>query len=847
MRTVRSLTRHGFIGAALATVLLAANVYADPSAPPSPTTGPMAAGKAAAAADHGPVTGLWVDAGRPTPGEFLLAGRDAQQQLVVTGEFAGGKLRDLTRDVVYQAEPADVVSISDSGLVTPLREGRAQITVRHAQGQSAAIAVTVTHLMEDVAVNFPNQIVPIFTKYGCNGGGCHGKASGQNGFRLSLLGFEPDEDYEHLVKEGRGRRLSPAAPDRSLLLVKSVGSVPHGGGMRMEIDSPPYRLLRRWIAQGLPYGNADDPTVVHIEVFPEQRTLSPGQQQQVICIAHYSDGSTEDVTAMTQFEPNDPEMAEVGEAGLVTAGTLTGNVAIMARYQGQVAVFRAVIPLGITVEQLPPARNFIDQLVFKQLQTLGMPPSAICDDATFVRRVAIDIAGRLPTVDETQQFLADSGPDKRARWIEQLLASTDYADYFANKWSAVLRNKRSQPSYTRGTYLFHQWIRDSLHQNRPFDEFVRDVIAAAGDVGEHPPVAWYREVRDSTQQLEDTAQLFLGLRIQCARCHHHPFEKWSQEDYYGLGAFFSRVGRKPGMAAGEERIFHQRGVASAVNPKTRQSVRPIGLDSGGPLDLSAEDDPRHALVDWMAQPDNPYFAKALVNRYWKHFFGRGLVDPEDDMRVTNPASNPELLDALANHFVESGFDLKELVRTITNSTVYQLSAEPNAFNASDKQNFSRYYPRRLNAEVLLDSIDLLTGTTTRFSGLPAGTRAVQLPDASVNSYFLTVFGRPEGASACECERTGDANLAQSLHLLNSADIQGKLQAPQGRVATLAADKQRSDEAKIVELYLQAFSRLPDADELDVALRHLAAQPDKKQGLEDIVWALINTKEFLFNH
>jgi len=372
-------------------------------------------------------------------------------------------------------------------------------------------------------------------------------------------------------------------------------------------------------------------------------------------------------------------------------------------------------------------------------------------------------------------------------------------------------------------------------------------VAASGDVAEHPPVVWYNEVREINAQVEDAAQLFLGLRIQCARCHHHPFEKWSQQDYYGFAAFFSRVGRKPGLVMAEDRIYHRRGQASAQNPKTSQNVVPTGL-GGEPLELGADDDPRLALVDWMSHPSNPFFARALVNRYWKHFFGRGIVDPEDDMRVTNPATNEALLDGLAQHFVASGFDMKDLVRTICRSNVYQLSAEPNAYNQNDKQNFSRYYPKRLNAEVLLDSIDQVTASGSGFGGLPAGTRAVQIPDNGVNSYFLTVFGRPQGQSACECERSAEANLAQSLHLLNSNEVQGKLSAGAGRAALLAQDTMRTDAEKVRELYFWVYSRAPLDEELQIALAHIAKHEATKQvAYEDILWALINTKEFLFNH
>ena len=833
---------------AVPTALLVAPLFAVPTFVKANAPTPPAA-PTITQVDLGPVLELSIVAAGVDGKSAALRGQDAQGQLVVTGKYAGDMLRDVSRQVKYEAKPAGIVTIDETGLVKTAGDGTVTIAAVAPNGKRAELQMTVSNFVHAAPVNFPNQVVPLFTKYGCNGGGCHGKASGQNGFKLSLLGFEPTEDFEHLVKEGRGRRLSPASPDSSLLLTKAINASPHGGGQRLDADSLEYRLLRRWVQQGMPYGSESDPHVVRLEVFPTQRTMTRLGEQQLVVTAVYSDGTTEDVTRMVQFDSNSTDMAEVSRTGLVKTTDLAGDVAIMTRYQGLVSVFRALVPLGQKIEKLPPSRNFIDDLVFTKLQLLGMPPSAIADDATFLRRASVDIAGRLPTMEEAEAFLNDKDANKRDKLIDRLVDSADYADYFANKWSAVLRNRRKMPTYTRGTYGFHAWIRQSLYENKPYDEFVREILAASGEMGENPPVAWYREVKEVDQQVEDAAQLFLGLRIQCARCHHHPFEAWSQRDYYGFSAFFKQVGRKPGVEADEERVYHKRGVASAVNPKTNEKLNPTGL-GGASLELAAERDPRQSLVDWMADPSNKFFAPSLVNRYWKHFFSRGIVDPEDDMRVTNPATNPELLAALAQHFIKSKFDVKDLVRTICKSTTYQLSAEPNAYNAKDKQNFSRYYPKRLNAEVLLDSVDYVTGSTTSFTGLPAGSRAVQIPDNGVNSYFLTVFGRPEGASACECERSMDASLAQSLHLLNSQEVQAKLSGGAGRASKLSADKEQPTQAKLKQLYRAAFSRDPLPDELSAAEAHInRAQTDeaRKQAFEDVLWALVNTKEFLFNH
>ncbi len=788
-----------------------------------------------------------------------LKGSDARQQLLATAKFAGGMERDYTRAVTYTVAPANIVKIDRDGLVTPVADGKAVITAKAKEGASAMIEVTVENAKLVNPVNFPNQIVPIFTKGGCNGGGCHGKASGQNGFKLSLLGFEPTEDYEHLVKESRGRRLFPPAPDQSLLLVKGASVVPHGGGKRLEVGSFDYELVKRWIAQGMPYGDAKDPTVSRIEVFPKERTMDKDGDQQLLVLAQYTDGHYEDVTRGALYEPNDKDIASTENNGRVKMTGQTGDVAVMVRYQGRVTTFRATVPLGAPVERLPVANNFIDELVFKKLVKVGMPPSGICDDATFLRRVTLDIAGRTPTAAEVEKFLADKDTAKRDKWIDQLLDSSDYADYFANKWAALLRNKRAQPTHTHGTYAFYNWIRDSFMVNKPYDQFVREILAASGDIGNNPPVAWYRQVNTMTTQLEDTAQLFLGTRLQCAQCHHHPYEKWSQADYYSFGAFFSQVSRKPSSQPGEEVVFTKRSTPSAQNKKNGQTVKPAGLGAV-PLDVIPDDDARQSLVDWMSAKDNRFFAQSLVNRYWKHFFNRGLVEPEDDMRETNPATNPELLDAVAKYFVESGFDMKNLVRVICRSTTYQLSAIPNDFNKVDKQYYSRYYPKRLTAEVLFDAINTVTKSEPSWGGLPPGTRAVQLPDNSFNagSYFLTVFGRPDSSSSCECERSQDASLAQSLHLLNSKDIQNKLADNNGRAALLATDDKRSDDDKLRELYEWAYARNPESYETEMAKQHIekvmkkeqdaAKKPAaKRQAYEDIVWALVSSKEFLFNH
>ncbi len=710
------------------------------------------------------------------------------------------------------------------------------------------------------SVSFVNDIVPIITKAGCNAGACHAKAGGgQNGFQLSMLGFEPREDYESLVKDAQGRRLFAAAPDESLGLKKASASTPHGGGLRLARDSKGYAVLRRWIQQGSPWTTGTDPQLVSVDVEPQRGRIPMNGQQQLAAQATYSDGSTRDVTGLALYESNAEAMATVSHDGRVKVSNIPGKVAVMVRFQGQVAVFTAAVPLGAPIEKLPPVRNFVDEHVFNNLRQIGIPPSPVCDDATFLRRVSIDIAGRLPTTEETTAFLSSDAGDKRRQVIDRLLRSPQYADYFAGKWAPLLKNRRDDRNDITSNFAFHAWIRDSLLANVPYDQIVRELLAATGTVVGNPPVAWYKRVKDPKEQLEDIAQLFLGVRMQCAQCHHHPFERWSQDDYYSFAAFFSRIGRKPTATRGEDLIFHKRGTATARNVKTGESLRPVALgDDVG--EIGPDDDPRLRLADWMSSPKNPYFARALVNRYWKHFFKRGLIEPEDDIRDTNPPTNPELLAALEKHFIDSGFDLKELIRTITNSSTYQLSAMPNEHNVADRQNYSRFYPRRLQAEVLLDAVDDLTGATTKFANLPPGTRAIALPDNSYNkaSSFLQFFGRPNSQSVCECERVQSSSLAQRLHMINSDEVKQKLATSGGRAEHLA-DSQAPLEERIEELYLTAFSRRPRPVELRTAIEYINEPPvdsagkpidsrqAARQNFQDLIWALMNTKEFLFNH
>lgn len=729
-------------------------------------------------------------------------------------------------------------------------------------GASACLAGSAP---AEPTVSFVNEVQPVLTKMGCNSGGCHGKATGQNGFKLSLFGFEADEDYEHLVYEQRGRRLVPSAPARSLLLTKGAAIVPHGGGRRLEPGTPGYETLQKWIAQGMPNDIEDPkrPKLESIRVLPESRLMKAGESQALKVEARFSDGRTVDVTPYATMELNSKGMAQLDEASSVlTMGTRAGSVTAMVRYQDRVASFRASLPFGVPVSQLPAERNLVDTAIFKRLKEVGLPPSAVCGDSMFLRRVTLDIASRLPTAEEARKFAADTASDKRARWVEFLLQSDDYADTFANYWSGLMRNRRGDlpltlsPAHIHGNFAFHSWIRESLYKNKPYDRFVRELLTASGESADAPAATWYRQLDSMLKQTEDTAQLFLGARIQCAQCHHHPYEQWSQRDYYALGAYFAQVERKVSTSRMSEfTVSLKRTLPEAIHKKTGEKVPPGAFGSVAPP-LGPDDDARVALADWMTDKANPFFAKALVNRYWKILFNRGLVDPEDDMRDTNPPSHPELLDALAADFVRSGFDLKQLVRTLVNSSAYQLDSTPNAHNADDEQYFSRRYARRLSAEQLADALNSVTGAEDAWANQPLPTRAIQLPDNSYNSVgLLREFGRPDATTACTCERQGSASLGQSLFLATSGEISAKINAGNGTAAKLAADTKRSVEERIEELYLRAYARKPTEKEIVTGCEYVD-KVSSKAGLvapatavgawQDLLWALTTSGEFLLN-
>ena len=790
--------------------------------------------------------------------EVKLIGEDDARQLVITGILQAGGYQDLTGDAQYDVADAKIARVTSGGRVIPVANGATTITARYGD-RTATIKVAVEAMDQTLPIHFANHIVPIFTKLGCNGGGCHGKSGGQNGFALSLLGFVPELDYQTLVKENRGRRLLPSAPDHSLLLVKATGMVAHAGGKRMELGSDEDKLVRRWVASGMPYSDGKDLEVKHISVQPEQRIIQRNNRQQFSVLAHYSDGSVVDVTQRAQFESNDPDIAAVDSTGLVRSLDMSGEAAIMARYQGQVATFRATVPLGLKIPNYQfEHKTIVDRHTHKKWQELGIVPSDLCSDEVFIRRAFVDITGTLPSPKQVKDFLADKSPNKRDQLVDQLLETPEYSYLFANRWADVLRVKRgNQNNQGRafGTFAFHAWIRESIANDKPYDQFVREILAAIGDEAKAPPTVWYRDLTKPEQFVDDACQLFLGVRVACAQCHHHPYEKWSQDDYWGMASFFAMVGRKPAPTLGVQlqnpnqarQIIFNKGNGTVINNRTGKTAVMKALD-GPAVELAPGEDPRHRLVDWMVDAKNPFFARAVVNRYWAHFFAKGIVDPVDDMRVTNPPSNPELLDALAEDFIKHNYSLKHLIKQMVKSRTYQLSAMPNEFNKNDKKAFARYYPRRMSAEVLFDAVSQVTNSPATFQGLPtdrfAPNRALMLPDEAFPSYFLDVFGRPQRISACECERVSEANLAQVLHLLNSQEIQAKLTRAGGRSDQLAKDA-RPDAEKVEELFLWAFARRPSPQQMDVALRNIERNGKNRQlAYENIIWALINTKEFI---
>jgi hypothetical protein len=779
---------------------------------------------------------------RVDPPRVQLRGPVASYSLLVHGQTRDGQQVDLTHNATFTTKDRAVARVTSTGVVNATGDGSTTVTVEVA-GRTLTVAVEVVKTRKPRELHFENDVVPLLSRHGCNSSGCHGKAEGQNGFKLSVFGFDPPADYAALTKEGRGRRIFPAAPEQSLLLRKVSGQMAHAGGVRIPRDSADYATLRDWIAAGAPVGSPDAPHVTAIRVEPAERVLAMQATQQLRVIATISDGRERDVTAHARFQSNNEGVATVQPSGLVTAGTSPGDVAIMAGYRNHVAVFRVLVPRREHIAKYPdlPANNFIDTLVFRKLRQLELLPSELCDDATFVRRVYLDLIGVLPSADETRRFLADTRPDRRARLVDELLERPEYADLWALRWTDLLRVDR-QALGPKRAYAYYKWIRDNVRANTPLDRFTRELLTADGPLADNPAASLYKVVGKPGEVASSLSQVFLGVRIACAECHHHPFDRWSQSDYYGMQAFFTPLAVRGPQGV---EIVEAKGNPLTKHPRTGETIHAHALGMSMPS-ASSDGDRRAALAEWLTKPDNPWFARNLANRVWAHLLGRGLVEPVDDFRATNPPSNPELLDALAKSLVESKFDVKQLLRTITASRVYQLASTPNATNEHDELNCSRALLRRLPAEVMLDMICDATGVAEKFPGNAPGTRAVQLWDSKVDHYFLKLFGRPAHTSVCECERNHEPSVAQVLHLLNAPEIQAKLSHAGGRIARLSRNE--DDAAVVEELYLTCYARLPSAEEKTLALEHLKHNKEKRrQAIEDLAWTLLNTIEFCFNH
>jgi hypothetical protein len=777
------------------------------------------------------------------PAAVRLDGPQAKYSILLNGKKPDGQLVDLTADAGYRSLDSTIAQVSNTGVVQSVGDGATAVIIK-AAGRELTIPVRVTGSKRPTHLNFANDVIPLLSRFGCNSSACHGKAEGQNGFKLSVFGFDPVGDYAALTKESRGRRVFAAAPEHSLLLAKVSGAVAHGGGLRMPRGTSAYETLRSWIATGVPFGEASDPKVEKIRVEPAERLLVMGGRQQLRVVARYSDDREVDVTALARFQSNSEGLASASTTGLVTAGQAPGDVAVMASFMNAVAVFRAIIPRAEAAADFPqvPANNFIDELVFRKLRKLNLVPSDLADDAEYLRRTYLNVIGTLPTSEEARRFLKDKSPGRRARLVDELLGRPEYADYWALKWADMLRVDREALGH-KGAYAYYRWIRDSLSANKPLDQFAREILTAEGPLNQVGPANFYKVVNRPGDEASTLVQVFLGVRIACAQCHHHPFDRWSQSDYYGMEAYFTPVSCG-GSPQGE--MLKAQGDLMARNPRSGEMVYAHALGAGLP-DQLAKGDGRGELARWMTAPSNPWFARNLANHVWAHFLGRGLVEPVDDARATNPPTNPELLDRLAQFLVENRFDVRQLIRLITASRVYQLSSRPNRTNERDEQNYSRALFKRIDAEVLLDMVCQTTGIGEKFPGVPAGYRAIQLWDSKVPHYFLKLFGRPVRASACACERNHEPSVSQVLHLLNAPEIHDKLTHEGGSIARLVR-KGVSDADLVDELFLTFYSRFATDSERAVALEYLRKEPSqRRQAAEDLAWSMLNSLEFMFNH
>jgi hypothetical protein len=799
---------------------------------------------------------VWIFAAAPLlaqslkvlPPAVTLAGPEARQQLIAEATVSTYQ-QDLTKTAEWSSSDIKVATVDATGSVKPVGDGEALITAR-AKGQSATVKVTVKGTKAPFMWSFRNHVIPVMTKMGCNQGACHGALAGKNGFKLTLRGYDPEVDYDTLTRQAMARRISIADPAASLILQKASFAIPHGGGKRFPKESLEYRVIKEWIDAGTPPPSAGDAQITGLEVYPALATLKPGDEQQLMVRASYSDGHTEDVTRWVKFSSNNEGVATVDDWGRVKLNG-SGEAAVTLWYSSRVLYARVASPYPNQVAADAynnfQRRNYIDDNVIAKLRALNIAPSKIADDATFVRRAYLDAAGVLPTAEEVEAFLADKSADKRAKLVDSLLEREEFFDYWAYKWSDLLLVS-SRKLRSSGMWTFYNWIRESVKENKPWDRFARDIFTASGSTRQNGALNYFVLHKDTIDLAENVTQAFLGQRITCARCHNHPLEKWTQTQYYQMANLFSRVGLKN---EGGDTFVYAKAAGEIEHPRLLKPLAPTPLD-GSPLSLDSPEDRRMAFAAWLTSPKNNMFARNLVNRVWANFMGRGLVDPVDDLRATNPASNEELFAALTQDFIQNKFDVKRLIRTIMNSTAYQLSSEPNATNAQDNVFYSKHIVRRLAAETILDAMSAVTGVPTAFSGYPAGTRAMQLPDSQVASQFLNTFGRP-ARNICDAgERSFDATISQALHVINGDTLNRKLGAADGTIA-LFLKLGLSDRRIIEHMFLSAYSRYPSESEAAQLATTLAKARDPKnpeirrQALEDIVWAILTSKEFLFNH
>ncbi|WP_337173205.1 DUF1549 domain-containing protein [Paludisphaera sp.] len=771
----------------------------------------------------------------------LTTARD-RQSLVVLGFYSDGLTHDLTGESSYTL--ADPTLVDRQGATfRPRVDGETTLTVAFGD-KSATVPVKVARATASDPLGFRLDIMPVFLRASCNTGSCHGSARGKDGFRLSIFGFDPDGDHHRLTREMPGRRINTAVPADSTVLEKSIGAVPHTGGKRFEVGDDLYNALHEWISNGAPNDDVSKiPTVVSVELYPKKAVMDgKGRRQQLTVVARYSDGTDRDVTGLALFQSNNETSAAVSQDGLVVAGD-RGEAFVMARYDVHTVGSQfIVLPKGLEFTYPDESTgNYIDELVAAKLQKLRIAPSEVCDDATYARRVFLDVVGLTPTVEELEAFTASDDPDKRGKLVDELLKRKEFSEIWVSKWAELLQIRTTITVSYKSMFLYYNWLVEKLSNDMPMDEMARELLSANGGTFKNPATNFYQTTTETLPLTENVAQVFMGMRIQCAQCHDHPFDRWTQNDYYGFAAFFSQIGRKAGEDPRELVVFNSGG-GEMAHPVGGRVMKPKFLGAEEPD--TAGKDRREVLAEWLASPRNPWFAASFANRVWAHFMGIGIVEPVDDFRVSNPASNPELLDALAQRFTESKYDLKALVKDICTSKVYQRSTRRNESNQADEKNFAHALVRRIKAESLLDTISHVTNTKDKFQGLPVGARAVQIADGNSSTYFLTTFGRATRETPCSCEVKMEPTLSQALHLMNGDTVNSKIKQG-GVIAELM--KLPTPEERLASLYLRCFSRRPSDEELAKLTPVLANAPDQAEALGDVFWALLNSREFLFNH